>query len=140
MAEQRRAMTWDQFKILFFDCYFPRSLKEYMYRDFLNLRQEENKSIVEYERIVPVPIETYVQCVDIKKTRESEARDFREKESPDRGATSNMVVRVAIRIWERVSGMVKRVIISEIVLLEHQGNLAHEMEFILDFRFLFNAT
>ncbi|KAK3015681.1 hypothetical protein RJ639_006616 [Escallonia herrerae] len=30
-------------------------------------------------RIVPVPIETYVQSVDITKTIESEARDFRER-------------------------------------------------------------
>ncbi|KAK3018143.1 hypothetical protein RJ639_004597 [Escallonia herrerae] len=35
MAEQRKAMTWDQFKDLFFDYYFPRS--------------EDNKSVAEYE-------------------------------------------------------------------------------------------
>ncbi|KAK3031902.1 hypothetical protein RJ639_035212 [Escallonia herrerae] len=107
-------MTWDQFKDLFFDRYFPRSVKEQMYRDFLNLRQGENESVAEYEvkftqlshygkqlvanekdrvqmftwglkpsirqRIVPVPIETYVQCVDIAKTIEAEAKDYREKE------------------------------------------------------------
>ncbi|KAK3013311.1 hypothetical protein RJ639_008073, partial [Escallonia herrerae] len=30
-----------------------------------------------------IPFETYVQCVDIAKTIESEARDFREKRSQD---------------------------------------------------------
>ncbi|KAK3002848.1 hypothetical protein RJ639_018624 [Escallonia herrerae] len=66
-VEQHRAMTWDQFKVLFFDRYFPRSVKEYMYRDFLNPRQEDNESVSEYK------------CVDIAKTIECEARDFRER-------------------------------------------------------------
>ncbi|KAK3037897.1 LOW QUALITY PROTEIN: hypothetical protein RJ639_032127 [Escallonia herrerae] len=66
-AEQRKAMTWVQFKVLFFDRCFPRSVKEQMYRDFLNLRQEDNESVAEYE------------CVDIAKTIEFEARDFKER-------------------------------------------------------------
>ncbi|KAK3005824.1 hypothetical protein RJ639_016971 [Escallonia herrerae] len=97
-SEQHRAMTWDQFKVLFFECYFFRSVKGQMYCDFLNLRQEDNESVAEYG----------VQVLFV------------------RGATSDMVVRVAIGIRERVSGVAKRVIISEIVLLQHQDNLAHK--------------
>ncbi|KAK3025900.1 hypothetical protein RJ639_041697 [Escallonia herrerae] len=96
-VEQRSTMIWDQFKDLFFDCYFRWNIKEQMYRDFLNLRQGANKSIAEYEvkftrlscypvmaAIVLVSIMTYVQCMDIAKTIEAEARDYKERKDAKR--------------------------------------------------------
>ncbi|KAK3017349.1 hypothetical protein RJ639_006603 [Escallonia herrerae] len=37
------------------------------------------------QRIVPVPIETYVQCVDIVKTIKAEAKDYRERKDAKTG-------------------------------------------------------
>ncbi|KAK3009670.1 hypothetical protein RJ639_014018 [Escallonia herrerae] len=90
-----------------------KSVKEQMYRDFLNPRHGENESVAEYEVkftrlsrygkqlvtskkdrvqmftwglkpsirlcIVPVPLDTYIQCIYITKTVEDEARDYRER-------------------------------------------------------------
>ncbi|KAK3037062.1 hypothetical protein RJ639_031779 [Escallonia herrerae] len=86
MVEQYKAMTEDHFKVLFFDPYFPRSVKEQMYHDFLSMRQEKNESFTELrQHIVPVPIETYVQYVDIAKITESQTRDYRERKDARAG-------------------------------------------------------
>ncbi|KAK3009671.1 hypothetical protein RJ639_014019 [Escallonia herrerae] len=106
-------MTWDQFKELLFDHYFLKNEKEQMYHNFLNLWHGENESVANYdvkftsygkqlvaseknrvkiglkpslrEHIIPVLLDTYIQCVEIAKTIEAEARDYRVRKDTNAG-------------------------------------------------------